>query len=357
MQAQQADPTSEPDFLLSVVIGVRNGARFIRGCLESVYAQGLPESQFEVLVVDGRSEDATRAEVERFVKERGITNLRVLDNPRRTLAAAFNVALGHVRGTYVAKVDAQSRLSEGYFKTLLQVLAEREDVGLVGGRFAPKGDTPKARAFAQVLTDPFLVGPAKYRYTKTMTEIDTVYLGVYRRTAIEQVGEFDETLLRSEDTDFNFRLRRAGWKVLLVPSVHAEYYVRETFRASWVQFFGYAYWRTAFVLKHGLPFGLRQLLPIGWAVLHSGSLVGLLITKSWLWFAPQVVYLLAALVRSALRVRPPGLGILYGALLYPVIHAAYALGVIACLVRRRDRLDALRAGGSVRMARGRRSNG
>lgn len=341
---QACDSGGKSDIILSVVVGVRNGEPHIRGCLERIYSQNLPQSEFEVLVLDGRSEDGTRAEVEQFVAEHRIENLRVLDNPRRTLAAAFNEAAKYARGKYVAKVDAQSRISKGYFKTLLRVLEENQKVGLVGGRFAPTGQTKKAMAFAQVLTDPYLVGPAKYRYTREMTELDTVYLGIYRRKAMAQVGEFDESLLKSEDTDFNFRLRQAGWKVVLVPSVHAEYYVRETFRASWIQFFGYGLWRTAFVLKHGLPLGVRQVVPIAWILMNLISIVGAMLSGELWWLTPSLGYMLLAFGRASLRVRPPGLGLVYGALLYPVIHAAYAMGVAVGLFRDRGLvLRALRA--------------
>ncbi len=321
---------------LSVVIGVRNGARHIWDCLTRIYAQGLAPDAFEVIVADGRSEDGTRDLIQRFVDHHRVTNLRVIDNPRRTLAAAFNEAIPQLRGTFMAKVDAQSRLSDGYFTALMDALARHPEVAVAGGRFAPRGDGPVARAWASVFADPFLVGPAAYRYVDREQYMDTVYLGVYRTAVVRQVGAFDESLLRSEDTDFNHRIRQLGHRFLLVPSVHAEYAVRQTYRAAWAQFYGYAYYRFAFVHKHHLPLTVRQAGPL--AVTALALLALACAPRSLpLVMAGAALYALFYGVRALKRTPGPLAFRLRAWLVYPVVHLAYVSGTLAYLVGRYGR--------------------
>lgn len=314
---------------LSVVIGVLNAAHHIEGCLESIYAQGLEPATFEVLVLDGGSEDATTARVAAFVDRRGIENLRILPNPRRTLAAAFNTAIPQCRGALIGKLDAQGRLGPGYYLALLKELETDSRIGLVGGRFNPVGDTPLAKAWAPVFTDPFLVGPARYRYARARTEIDAAPFGIYRREAIEQVGWFDERILRAEDTDFNLRMRGLGWVIVLQPGVSATYFVRRDLASSFKQFQGYAYWRSFVRRKHGLPLGARQLVPLLWLALMVASVATAAILHNWLLLLPVLLYLAVAAVRARrIMLGSKAAHWLAAFALYPTLHMAYAVGTL-----------------------------
>lgn len=318
---------------LSVIIGVRNGAQHIGGCLERIYAQGLDPQTFEVIIADGLSEDGTRDAIEGFVRSHQITNLQVIPNPRLTLAAAFNVALPKVRGDYLAKVDAQSRIGPNYFRALMDALERHPEVAVVGGRFEPCGDTRDSRAWAHVFSDPWLVGPAAYRYADKEQYIDTVYLGMYRVSVVQQVGQFDERLLRSEDTDFNYRIRQLGWKFLLVPSVSAEYYVRRNYREAFRQFHGYAYYRYAFNDKYDLPLTIRQKGPlaIGFATVASAA------TIIWTWPITLALFLGYTIISGWRAWTTTSGGLRDRArvfLVYPVVHLAYIKGNIDYVLKR-----------------------
>lgn len=322
--------------ILSVVIGVFNAGEYITGCLESLYEQDLNRAEFEVLVVDGGSTDGTVARVQSFMKARAIENLRILPNERRTLAAAFNVAVPSCRGRFVAKLDAQGRLSKGYYRALLPVLLSDERIGLIGGRFIAEGDTTLARAWAPLFQDPVLIGPARYRYVRTRSAVDTAVYGVFRKDALEEVGAFDERILRAEDTDFNLRLRRLRWKIVMEPTVSATYYVRRNLGAAFRQFHGYAYWRSFVRRKHHLRVGIRQVLPVAWLLVMVGSICASLLLREWLWLLVPASYgaTVAIRVGSLLRSGNPWHW-LNGFALYPVLHAAYAIGTIQASLKPR----------------------
>ncbi|GHF42583.1 GT2 family glycosyltransferase [Deinococcus metalli] len=324
--------------VLSVVIGVRNGRQHITGCLDQIYDQGLRPEEFEVIVADGRSSDGTVAEIGAYVRERGITNLRVIDNERLTLAAAFNEAIPHLRGQFMAKVDAQSRIGPGYFRVLMDALARHPGAAVAGGRFEPSGDSTDSRSWARVFNDPWLVGPARYRYAQEEQFIDTVYLGVYRTAVIRQVGAFDERLLRSEDTDYNHRIRALGHTIVLVPQAAATYFVRRSYHDAFKQFHGYAYYRYAFIRKHGMPLTIRQKAPLA----GFAALLALAVTAPWSWPAllgAVLGYCAVFLWRASLKRGGEGAPLLKVFLVYLVVHAAYLAGnvhyVVASLLRGR----------------------
>ena len=321
---------------LSIVIGVVDAEDHIVSCLEQVYEQGLARDAFEVLVVDGGSVDETVTRARHFIESRSIENLTILHNPRRSLAAAFNVAIPACRGRFVAKLDAQGRLGPGYYRTLLPILENDRQIGLIGGRFRLAGDTPLAAAWAPLFQDPFLVGPARYRYTSHRTEIDAAVYGIYRKEAWLQVGAFDERIRRAEDTDFNLRLRKLGWKIMMEPAVGSTYHVRRGLGAAYRQFEGYAFWRSFVQRKHRLAPGLRQVVPITWMIVMVGGFVAALATRTPAFLLPHLVYggAVVARVSRLLKGHRPAHW-LAGLCLYPVLHTAYAVGTIRASVQPR----------------------
>ena len=326
-------PSTPPELELSIIIGVLNGADYIEGCLEAVYNQGLSLDSFEILLLDGGSQDDTVAIAQTFAKQRSYQNLHILPNPRVTLAAAFNIGKSLARAPFIGKVDAQGRLGENYYGVLLDYIKAHPDIGLIGGRLRLDGDTPLAKAWAPLFGDPFLVGPARYRYATSPQEIDAALYGIYRKAAMEETGDFDEAILRAEDTDFNYRMRQKGWKIYLQPAVEATYFVRRTLPRAYTQFFNYALWRTMFQFKQNLGLKSRQLLPSLWLAGMLGSvLLGL--SLSPLWLLPPLTYLALAALRAATKMRRPTFSQwLQGAALFPTLHAGYALGALGATFR------------------------
>lgn len=334
-------PRYPSDPKLSVIIGVLNGAAYIEGCLDSVYAQGLGQENFEILLLDGGSEDDTVTLAENYAAERGYKNLHIFPNPRVTLAAAFNIGKDLARAPYIAKVDAQGRLGENYHKVLLKELEANDDIALIGGFFELDGDTALAKAWAPLFADPFLVGPARYRYIKTKQENDAVLYGIYRKSAMDETGDFDEAILRAEDTDFNYRMRQKGWKIFIQPEVETTYFVRRTLPQAYKQFFNYAYWRTMFQFKHGLGLKVRQIVPMLWLF----GMVDLLLLSFVhpLWALPLAAYFVLAFVRAKTKmIEPTPTQLLQGTLLFPTLHGAYAVGSALATFRHysnRERLE------------------
>lgn len=99
-----------------------------------------------------------------------------------------------------------------------------------------------ARAIAAALAHPFGIGNARYRLgTDRLREVDTLQCATYQRDVFDRLGLFDDDLLRSQDSEFTFRILKAGRRVLLVPDVTVQYYTRESLAKLWRRFRQYGY--------------------------------------------------------------------------------------------------------------------
>ena len=98
----------------------------------------------------------------------------------------------------------------------------------VGGIMAAEGVTPFEQAVAWAMTSPAGVGSARFHTGGRAGPADSVYLGVYRRAALEQVGGYDESYLRAEDWEMNHRIRQAGGLIWFQPGLRVTYRPRAT---------------------------------------------------------------------------------------------------------------------------------
>ena len=101
----------------------------------------------------------------------------------------------------------------------------------VGGMMAAAGETPFQQAVAWAMTSRFGVGASRFHTGGRPGPVDTVYLGVFRRSAIERVGGYDEEYLRAEDWELNHRIKAAGHLIWFTPELRVTYRPRASLRA------------------------------------------------------------------------------------------------------------------------------
>src|SRR5438445_576499 len=215
-------PMSPPPFV-SIVVPCRNEAQYVRSLLDSILANEYPRDRLEVLIVDGMSDDGTRSVIWSYSRRHPV--IQLLDNPNRTTPCALNLGISRARGTIIMRMDAHAEYPPNYIADLVAWL-ERTGADNVGGACLtlPADATATARAIAAALAHPFGIGNARFRLgTDEPRDVDTVPFGCFRRDVFERVGLFDEELVRNQDDEFNFRLLRAGGRVLLVPGAVCRY--------------------------------------------------------------------------------------------------------------------------------------
>ena len=153
-----------PPFI-TVIVPVRNEERFIVGTLGQLMGQDYPVDRFEVLVIDGRSTDATRALVGGLLADH--PNLRLLDNPARLSSAARNVGIRNAQGKLVIVVDGHCQLpSPSYLSNVADAFARSGADCL--GRPQPldvTGATNLQRAIAAARSSRLGHNPASFIYS------------------------------------------------------------------------------------------------------------------------------------------------------------------------------------------------
>lgn len=323
-------PETEEWPAVSVVIPARDAAGVVAEAVRSILAQDYPGS-VEVVVAVPPDDTATLRAIE------GVEcpTLRVVPNPTGVTSAGLNAAIAASRGEVVARCDAQSRLPPGYLRRAVHVLRET-GAGNVGGLQRPVGTSRLQRAIAYAMASPLGAGDARYRIGGPPGPTDTVYLGVYRREAIEQAGGFDETLVRNQDYELNWRLRQAGLVVWFDPHLSVDYLPRQSLRGLWRQYFDYGRWKREVLRRHPGSLRWRQLAPPLLVAGVAGSLLLAALAGDWRWLLAPAAYagaLAAAGAVQAVRERSP-LPLLLPVVL-PVMHLAWGIGFLLPAGRRR----------------------
>jgi cellulose synthase/poly-beta-1,6-N-acetylglucosamine synthase-like glycosyltransferase len=319
------------DPLVTVIIPVRNEARYIERCLYSVAAQDYPRERIETLVIDGRSEDHTREIVTRFAAESTL-EVRLIDNPARKAAAAMNIGLREASGDIIVRIDGHAALAPDYLRRAVAAL-DASGADCVGGVLQSEGDTWAGRAIAAAMSSPFGVGGAAFRTGAAAGAVDTVAFGAYRRRVFEALGTFREDIDAGEDDEYNYRLRDAGGTILLLPELRATYTVRGSFAGLWRQYFAYGRAKPLVLRLHPAQTQVRQLVPAAFVAALAASITMAIFGRSGALRALAAMYTLAATIASFVLGVQRGIRLILPMMaVFPCMHIAYGSGFFAGLV-------------------------
>jgi glycosyltransferase involved in cell wall biosynthesis len=339
--AKQLIPAAVPDDalpLVTVIVPCRNELRFIRECLTSIVDNGYPLDRLQIIVVDGASTDGTPQVIADLATRRPCISL--LHNPRQITPVALNIGVRAGRGDYILWMSAHNRYERGYVTECVRwALGTHADN--VGGVIitAPRTAGVLADAITAALTHRFGVGGSSFRLQGGPPRwVDTVFGGCYRRDVFERIGLFNEALTRGQDMEFNLRLRRAGGRTLLVPTVRSTYFARtrlgDFLRHNWAN----GVW-AILPFRHSsiVPVSPRHLVPLAFAAALTGTIAAAATHAGlrWLPLILLVPYGTASLVASAqvawLR-RAPRLLVVTPAV-FAALHLSYGFGSLWALAR------------------------
>lgn len=320
---------------VSVVMPVLNEERYLADSVAGVLAQDHP---MEVILAVGPSTDRT-GEIARALAAAD-DRITVVDNPSGTTPDALNRAIAASRYDVIVRVDAHGQLAPGYVDRAVELL-EQTGAANVGGHMAARGTTPFEKAVAVAYTSPIGLGGGSFHLaTSEEGPADTVFLGVFRRDALQAVGGYDATLLRAQDWDLNYRLRKAGETVWFSPDLQVTYRPRSTVRALASQFFRTGQWRREVMRRNPDTISARYLAPpIAVVTIGLGTVAGLASFAGgprWLragLLAPAG-YLGGVVAASAALRRPMDPGVRRRLpLVLTVMHMAWGAGAVLGLPR------------------------
>lgn len=257
---------------VSVVMPVRNEEKHLAEAVAQVLSQEYPGG-FELVLAVGPSKDRT----EQIARELAAADPRVtvVPNPSGQIATAMNAAIKAARHDVITRIDGHALLPVGYLTTAVRALLETGAAD-VGGVMAAEGETPFQQAVAWCMTSPVGVGAAANHTGGEAGPADTVYLGVYRREAIERAGGYDESMLVAEDWELNYRIRATGGLIWFTPELRVTYRPRASIQALARQHFRYGRWRRVVARRYPQTVNLRYLAaPVAAALNTLGLAAGI----------------------------------------------------------------------------------
>lgn len=308
------------DVEISIIVPCYNEERHIAHLLDAIRLQTVSINRLEVIIADGISTDKTRSILQNYRDTHPDLTILVIDNPKRNIPSALNLAIEASSGEYIIRLDAHSIPQPDYVELCVQHLDENiaQNVGGVW-IIQPGEDTRIARAVAIAAAHPLGVGGAQYRNANTQAGfVDTVPFGAYRRDFLNQIGNYDESLLSNEDYELNTRIRANGGKIYLDPKIRVTYFARRNLRTLSKQYFRYGFWKFKMLEKYPKSIRPRQLLP---PIFVIGT-IALAITAA---FLPISFFVLTAILLIY------GLGLFFGTFL-AVKKSPYSLSVHVMVV-------------------------
>jgi glycosyltransferase involved in cell wall biosynthesis len=268
--------------LVSVIIPCYNEEKFIGSCLNSIIANDYPKNNLEILVIDGMSKDKTRKILKEYIQKYSF--IRLLDNPKKFIPFGINIGIKEAKGEIIMRGDAHTTYGKDYILNCVKYLYEY-NADSVGGirKHIPSKGALFAEAITFSLSHPFGGGNAYYRYPSIIKKpkwVDTVPFFCCKKEIFKRVGLFNENIQRSEDMEFNLRLKRAGGKILLVPEIVSYYYPRSTLKDFFFHNFKDGIWAVYPLKFTRMPLRLRHYIPL---IFVLSLLISLTAGLFWFW--------------------------------------------------------------------------
>lgn len=199
---------------VSVIMPVLNEERHLRNSVRHILEQEYA-GEMEVVIALGPSTDRTDEIAAELVAEDA--RVQTVPNPTGRTPAALNAAIKASRHPVVVRVDGHGMLSPNYIATAVRLL-EETGAQNVGGIMHAEGENAWEDAVAAAMTSKIGVGNAAFHTGGQAGPAETVYLGVFRREALERADGYNIEFIRAQDWELNFRIREAGGLIWFSPS-------------------------------------------------------------------------------------------------------------------------------------------
>ena len=322
---------------VSVVMPVLNEERHLEEAAGRVLEQDYP-GELEVVLAIGPSKDRTQEIADKLAEKDH--RISIVPNPTGKTPAALNVGIAHAKHDILVRVDGHGALTDGYITRAVEVL-EESGADNVGGVMAAEGRTPTEMAVACAYRSRLGLGASTFHQGGKAGPADTVYLGVFRRAALERVGGFDETMHRAQDWELNYRIRKTGGLIWFTPDLSVTYRPRSSLSAVPKQFFHTGQWRREVIRRHPETANKRYLAPpVAVILLAVGTIlgiIGLATGISWLdiGFLAPLGYALLLIFGSAMEGRYlPWKALFWMPLVCATMHVSWGLGFLIGLRER-----------------------
>jgi glycosyltransferase involved in cell wall biosynthesis len=307
---------------ISVILPVLNEEKYLEDAVNAILAQQY-DGKIEVILAVAPSDDRTLEIAQRL--HMNDPRVVIVENPSGRTAAGLNLAIAASQYSIIVRVDGHANIPNNYCDLVSEVLETTGAVN-VGGVMAAEGKSLFEKSVARAMRSPLGVGASRFHTGGSAGEVDTVYLGAFRKEALLAAGGFDERFTRAQDWELNFRLRQAGGVVYFDPRLVVTYRPRSTVKALAKQYFEYGRWRRVVSRRHQGTINYRYLAP---PFTVAATLLSLIL--GWLvspfLFMPALVYAVFILIASVVIGKSMGEFLCLPTILL-TMHISWGLGFL-----------------------------
>jgi len=327
--------------LKTVTIGViaYNEHDYLPELLQNLLDQTYPKELIEVVLVDSISADDTKQIMENFQRKHSLEylSIRVLDNHKRIQPAGWNVVINNATADVILRIDAHAKLPVDF--------VEQNMICINSGEFVCGGpreniiddNTPWKRMLLDAEQSLFGSGFATYRQeTEEKKYVKSLFHGAYRREIFEQVGLFNEQLIRTEDNEMHYRIRQHGYRICYDPGIRSYYQTRNTLPKMLRQKYQNGLWigRTLSICPGCIS--VFHLVPFAFVCALFFSVILAVSGINWVLLAILAAYLLFLLLNTAsCLLKSKNLTNVFLPFVYFGMHLVYGIGTIVGIVKRR----------------------
>lgn len=254
-----------PNYTFSIVIPCLNEKNYIPKCLDSILEQDYDLNLVEIIIVDGNSEDGTLDVIEGYKKK--FKSLSVYSNPIKKTPRSLNIGIKNSKNEVVVILSAHAKIDKNFIKYNNHYLHEK-NVKVTGGTQFNIGLSYVQNLVGTAMEMPFAMASAAYRWSKKEQFVDTVVYAAYKRELFEELGYFEEKFTISEDAEFNWRIRQAGYEIFYSPKIISYYYPRNSVIKFLKQMFRYGILRVNVLKKHKDSVKLIHLIPSSFVIVY-----------------------------------------------------------------------------------------
>ncbi|ASY12953.1 putative succinoglycan biosynthesis protein ExoA [Candidatus Nanopelagicus hibericus] len=276
---------------VSFILPILNEERDLENCVSAILQQDYLGS-IEIILALGPSIDKTTQIANTIAA--GDTRIKLVDNPTGQTARGLNLAIKSSSYEIICRIDGHSEIDRAYIKTAVLIMQETGAVN-VGGLMYANSEFGLQRTIAQAMRSKLGVGPSKFHTGGKAGASDTVYLGVFKKSAIIAAGGFDERYIRAQDWELNHRMRKQGGLIWFDPRLIVTYRPRNSFSKLAKQYFQYGRWRRVIARQHPQTVNYRYLAPpIAVVITLVSIFTGLFINR--ILILPSLAYIFLLLI-------------------------------------------------------------
>ena len=298
--------------------------------------QTYPKDRYEIIVVDGCSDDGTVDIVNGIIREFSTDSfhIRLVDNPKRILASGWNIGIKAAKGEYVTRIDAHAEAAPDFIEKSVNTMLS-VNAACVGGKLDSIPVEGDDLLVSKVLSSSFGVGNSSFRVSDTAGYADTAVYGLYKKSVFEEAGYFDEKMVRNQDIDLHSRIKKAGYKFYFNPEIHSVYHTRSSVKKMVKQAYGNGKWNMVLVKKGSSALSLRHLVPFFFVTYLALSIVGgFFYWPIWaLCGGVMALYFVLGFIAGAKKVKS-FVDRIKMPFLFFLLHSSYGAGYYAGLAKR-----------------------